>query len=141
MASSVISCKNSRVQLNGANTYYATKWTVDIKADEIDVTNFESGGFTEYITAYVDSNISVDSIWNAAVNDFTAAGQINTGRVITNLKLFLSTAAGAPCFTFPSAIIISVTPDASVRDAMRYSFTARNQGSFSYPGGLVFNGS
>jgi hypothetical protein len=139
MASSVISCKKSRVRLDGIDLY-ANRWSIEIRADELDVTNFESDGYVEYITAYVDATITVDALWDTAFNDFSlAGGGVNVGRSIDTCRFYLNRDAGL-LFEFSTIVIVSVTPEASVRDVMRYSFTARPRGSWIYPGGLEFTG-
>lgn len=134
------STKNSRVTAGLANTVLqAYKWTVEVRADEIDVTNFESGGFTDYLTSYVDAMGTVDAFWDKDDNQpFDDPPQLLPGQQ-TNLTLYMHTDL-LNYFRFPIAIILSSTVDAAVRDVVRYNFTFRNKGPFYYPGEISFTG-
>lgn len=139
-----ISTRKARVQINGT-TMLATRWTCEVKADEIDVTTFESGGFAEFIPSYVEANYSVDAFWDPAVNVFLGNPPlVAAGSIATNLTLYMKRDAvdGNPvqAFIFPFAYIMTCSVETATRDALRYNFSGRNYGAFSYPGGVVFSG-
>jgi hypothetical protein len=43
-------------------------------------------------------------------------------------------------WAFPDAFVMTVHQGLAVKDASRIAFTARNNGTFSYPTGLTFSG-
>lgn len=134
-----ISARKARVTIGGTNLL-ATKWTVEIKSDEIDVTNFESGGFADYMTTYVDAMVTVDAFYDPANNPHGDPPNILTGNILEDVELWTKTTIVAENFSFPLLLVLSCTVDAAVRDAVRISFTGRNKGPFVYPGSITFSG-
>ena len=149
-----ISTKNGLVDIGG-NSMLSPKWTVEISADEIDVTTFESGGFTDYITSYVDANVSIDCFYDLGENPFdpNAAPSILVGKVVycklwlvrtggrNGLPIGNANAAPVNCnFHFPSLLITRLNSVVAVRDAVRYDFNGRNKGYFLYPGAVTYSG-
>jgi hypothetical protein len=145
-----VSTRNARVQVALASnpadlqTILGTRWTVDVHSDEIDVTNFESGGFTQHIPSYVEASISVDGFYEPIAFPFVEGGVGGSALVAAGeflyIKLFATRANANDYFLFPKALVLTAHAEASVRDAVRVSFTAKNYGTFTYPGSLVFNG-
>jgi hypothetical protein len=140
----VSSTKNARVSVipygGGASSdLIATKWTVEVRADEIDITNFESGGFTDYLTSYVDAMGTVDGFWDKANNaPFAGPPSILVGDQPA-LTLYMHT-ENLNYYRFPVVIILSSTTDVSVRDVVRYNFSFRNKGIFYYPEEQAYTG-
>jgi len=130
----IISSKNARVRIDSTN-FAATKWSVDVKADEIDITNFETGGFKDYLTSYVEAMISIDLFYD------TTNGPFDTNLLSVGsqpaILLFTQRDTAQEFFSFPASIILSANVSAEVRDAVRVSVTARNKGAFLYPGNAV----
>jgi len=135
------STKNARVEVGTPfSTLEATKWTVEARADEIDVTNFESGGYTDYLTSYIDANGTVDAFWDKSTNvPFADPPLVLPGNQLA-VRLHLHKNTVDAYYDFPVAIILSSSVDAAVRDVIRYNFTFRNKGYFVYPGATLFNG-
>lgn len=141
-----VSTRNARVLVkeltNGIQSVIlGTRWTVDVNADEIDVTNFESGGFVEYLASYLQAMISVDGFYEPvgfpiATNGFAFCAPGN----FVELTLYATRANAQDFFHFPRAVVLTAHTEAAVRDAVRVSFTARNDGKFDYPSGLTFAG-
>lgn len=116
------------------------------------MTNFETGGFVEYIGSYVQANWNFDIFKDSGESEFNAgATGINAGKELTDLRMWytgrkvfrgnLGQAAGnEDCFYFPRAVILGVTPSSAVRDAHRISVRGRNQGVFYYPEGVEYSG-
>lgn len=143
-----ISTRNARVEVfiwdaGVTVVLLATRWSVEARSDEIDVTNFETGGFAEFLPGYVEANISVDGFYEKEGTPFAyniGTPMINAGNYV-GLTLYASRdAGGVDYFDFPKAFILSATGEAAVRDAARVSFTARNFGPFEYPGAVTFSG-
>jgi len=130
----IISSKNARVRIDGTN-FAATKWSVDVKADEIDITNFETGGFKDYLTSYVEAMISIDLFYD------TTSGPFDTNLLSVGsqpvILLYTQRDTAQEFFSFPASIVLSANVSAEVRDAVRVSVTARNKGAFLYPGNAV----
>lgn len=143
--SSVVTSRNSHVSVDGT-LLLATKWTVEIRADEIDITNFESGGFTEQETGYIDATITFDAFWECNLNIFEEdPPQIIPGTK-HNVKCYIrgtpARAVAVPAaavipdehFTFTCAKCITCNVTSAVRDVARYDAVFRNNGEFTLPG-------
>lgn len=144
----IISTRNAAVVITslGDNlpiVISATQWTVEVRADEIDITNFETGGFAQFLPSYVEAHISVDGFYNTSTNPFgpnSPEPLIMAGNKVKLQLYYLNPTTNNDLFTFPEAFIMSATGGSAVRDAGRVSFTARNYGAFSYPTGITFSG-
>ncbi len=144
-----ISTRNARVRVTELTTntvanILATHWTVEVRSDEIDVTNFETGGFAQFLPSYVEAHISVDGFYETGGTPFTngiaGAGLILSGNYVSifcymNRQNVLNNA-----FRFDAAWIMTASGSSAVRDAARVSFTAKNFGQFFYPGPIAFSG-
>lgn len=131
------SAKNARVQVNGTNLS-AIKWMVTAKTDELDISNFETTTpdniFADYTFGLQEAEVQVEAIWDANADPHANPPNIIAGGTITNLKLFLDKVNFASrCWTFPSFQIFTVTVDAEVRGIVKYTFTGKNKGAYTYP--------
>jgi hypothetical protein len=144
-----ISTRNARVTVTNQVTsqsanILATRWVVEVKADEIDTTTFESGGYAEFLPSYVQADISVDGFYESGGSPFAYDAGVDLccagSYVALDLYSHRTGAAGTDGFFFPAAYILTASGATAVRDAARVSFTAKNVGSFTYPGGVTFAG-
>jgi hypothetical protein len=104
----------------GASAQPMTDWTLDIKEEAIDVTNFTSSGYQE----------SVGGI-NAA--DITCTGPYDGTSGVTMgtaASFILATGGGGTSFTVP-ARVTSVNVATSVRGVATISITAQSTGTFT----------
>jgi len=104
----------------GASAQPMTDWTLDVKEEAIDVTNFTSGGYQE----------SVGGI-NAA--DITCTGPYDGTSGVTMgtpASFVLTTGGGGPSFTV-TARVTSVNTSTNVRGVATVSITAQSTGTFS----------
>lgn len=154
-----ISTRNARVSITpldangvaivGGVVYnvLATNCTIDVMAAEIDVTTFESVGFEQYLPSYVGAHISVDGFYDFPNRPFLNAvgvqGIVAAARLAMTISPNRAPAIGggaAEVWFFPDSFVMTVHHGMAVKDAGRVSFTARNNGAFSYPTGLTFAG-
>lgn len=139
------STRNARVEVGTASVptqrIRATRWSVEIRSDEIDVTNFETGGFAEFLPGYVEATFSVDGFWERGGFPFQQGGILVAAGNLVEVTLYAHRSTdNDDWFYFPQAFILSCAGESAVRDAARVSFTGRNFGEFQYPLGLVFSG-
>jgi hypothetical protein len=135
--------RNARCEINGVK-WYARKWTVNLKADELDVTTFEDGGYANFLAGMVTAEINVEGFFQDNLSPLSNLS-LYPGSILTNLKLYLNNAAGlanawpnngflpASFFLFPSVIVLSADTMADVKGALEFNFNARNKGSFTMP--------
>ncbi len=164
---SAYSARNARVTVTSAGAVttnlMATKWTVNMKVDELDVSNFEGFGYVDYIPGLWEADISFDAIWGsgaaavvptASLGGTTALSAAAEQPLVppifypgtyTGIRLFMDSGratdpAGAAmasndatAWSFPKCLICSASHDAEVRGFIKYSITAKNKGIFSLP--------
>lgn len=135
------SAKNARI-LYSTNTWLlATKWTINVKVDELDYSNFESQGYTVYTGGLWDADISFDAFVDGGGTDpFSTGAVLTPGNVVGPFKFYLANTTAAasvgnnvvvpptslPNFwSFPSLFIATVNMDTEVRGFVRYSVTAK----------------
>lgn len=139
------SARNARISFEDT-WLLALKWTVNIKADELDVSNMESQGYADYIGGLWEADISFDAIVDSAVasNSFYIWPGKNTGTVTfyfdysTNVPSITNNNAQVASATtkniaFTSLFLSSVNIDAEVRGFLRMSVSAKNKGVFQMP--------
>lgn len=128
---------NASVRING-NTLIAKKWEVNNKADKLDVSNFEGGGFKEYIGGMVDCDVSIEFDWygTAGGNPFDAPLSILPSTALTNVRLYVNGTAG-PFWSFPSFFVESVTNTADTKQQMTLRVTGSSTGTFTDPTGAA----
>lgn len=108
--------------LVGGSAKPLTDWSLDVKVDEIDTTNFTSSGWKEV----------VGGIFSC---DVTASGPYNGSSTVTQgtaVALVLDVDAGGsgPGFS-GSALVTSVKIDTSVKDVAKITYTATSTGAWS----------
>ncbi len=131
---------NARVRMNNT-TLVANKWTVNVKVDDIDATNFEGLGFGEQITGVVSADVTIEFLYDptfANDNNFTFMQLVPSMSIgtydFTNVKLFPNAIDNAASsFTFPRLTGLGVNTDVDVHGALRVSITGKSDGVFTYP--------
>ncbi len=128
------SAKNASVRI-GATVHYATEWTVNPTADELETSNFEGGGFGDETTGLTRCEISCKGWLDCSANPYDAPLSLTPGTVLTNLKFYLNTVAG-PFWLFPSAVVLtSPMSGVQVTGLLPFEFTAKAKGTFTAPTG------
>lgn len=129
-----------RVQSNGTNLN-AGEWSVDPKADMVDVTTFEdvhTDGNT--YQQNMDGKRSATGMFkmyfdSKAGNDPHVSLGIVQGALLTNLKLYVDKAAAARCWTFAKAKVVGTPSSARVQGSNAVEVTVNfvSQGPFTPP--------
>lgn len=98
----------------GTFFHKATMWSIEIVADEIDVTNFETGGFVDYIGSYVQANWNFDAFVSDDDNVTFAgdenAASLNPGKEITDLRMWYT---GRDVFRAVGVVMVTMTASTS----------------------------
>lgn len=129
------SAKNAKVRLGaGATVLTAKSWTVTSEADELDTTNFESGGYTEVIGGIKKLTVQIEIDWDSAANPFDSPRSIIPGSTISTVKLYVNDTTG-PYWSIPTLFIRSVSNPAEVRQTVRVSINGTGSGSYTLPTG------
>jgi hypothetical protein len=135
------SAKNARVQINGSNLF-AMRWTITAKTDDLDVTNFESGGFGIYFGGIMDADITFDAVWDSVQDPFANPPTIQPAAILGNgqtgagatVKFFLDWINLGVFWSFSGILVTSVTQDTDVRGFIKFSVAAKNAtGAYTMP--------
>jgi hypothetical protein len=129
--STPLSAKNALVRF-GAYVLAARKWNVSPKVDALDATNFESGGFADFIAGVIECEFTVDAQWDSGSDPFGNPPNINVGVIGANVKLYTAGLA-SPYWNFPSVLVVSTPFTADVRGTLDVTFTCKAQGTFNSP--------
>ena len=125
-----ISGWGGRVNLN-STAMPVTRWTLNNRADAIDVTTMEHQGLYGGVSGVEEYDISFDCIYDTTLNPFLAIPNVNPGvsggavpsaSVFSAVGLVLDRAnSGTRSFTFPRVLLTDVQIDDEVRGVVRYS--------------------
>lgn len=132
------SARTARVLIGGLSME-ARRWSISVRVDELEVSTFESVGFTNYIDGLMDADVSADCFWNQSVNGGNPP-VIYPGLSLFNNRFYLSGSAAGQGFAlgtyfyFPAMLITNSSTDAEVRNTVNVSLNAKNQGPFYFPG-------
>lgn len=125
--------KNGRFSVNGT-TINATQWQVAGQADFIDVTNFETQGYSEGVFGIFTASVSIELYWNAAQNPFDNPPALKQGQLLEQCKLFVNL-TDTTHFNFPYLAIVTCTLATPVRGVVTYSIQAQSDGPWTEPTG------
>ncbi len=127
---SAISGWTGRVNVSGT-AMPVTRWTVNNRADAIDVTTMEHAGLYGGASGVEEYDISFDCIYDTTLNPFLAVPNLNPGvsggstataPVFLTVGLVLDRANSATrSFSFPRVLLTDVQMDNEVRGVVRYS--------------------
>lgn len=137
-----ISTRNGRVMIGATSSttaVLAARWSVEFTSDEVDVTNFEGGGFAEWIPSHVDAKVSFDGFYDLSADPFNSASPGLVAGTIIACRLYMRR-TGNLNFYFPKLSLFNVNVEAGVRDAVRYSVMGKNLGQFLYTNNFSFSG-
>ncbi len=148
---------NSRISINFV-VFAAYRWSVNMKSEDIDATNFEGGGFEEWVTfvgqagvglgldgvgsaapanrTVVGCDLSAEAFWDAANNPLSGAGVLKLlpGTQIANVVFYVNNSQ-VKSWLFPFVKVSTATVDAEVKGGVKFSFTGKSDGRFSVPQG------
>lgn len=134
-----ISGKNSRITFNGVNLL-GTRWSLNLKVDEVDITNFESptavliaGGPTysinQYVMGFFDYEFTADAVWNSGTAVLNSPPGIFPGFSPTTVTLEPDRATAAMAgktIVFTKPMVTACTAQTEVRGAVTYNFSMKN---------------
>ena len=106
----------------GGTSKPLTDWSIDIKVEAIDTTNFSSGGWQEMVSGIYSVDITASGPYNgtSGVTQGTAAAFV----------LDVDGAGGGPSFS-GNAIITSLKIETSVKDVAKITYTGVSTGSWT----------
>lgn len=131
MAFTPLSAKNALVRI-GTYVFTARKWTVNPKGDALDITNFEGGGFADWIGGIIEAEFTIEAQWDSASDPFAAAPNVTVTTILSTIKLYTNGLASA-FWSFPSALVTDTPMTADVRQTEDISCTCKAKGTFVYP--------
>jgi hypothetical protein len=114
--------KSGSVSIGGGAAQSLTDWSIDVKSDAIETTNFTSTGYAEQAYGPKSCDISASGPY-----DGSAGGQPGTG---DHVAFALNVGGGHAAFSC-NALITSVKIDQSVKDVAKISYTATSTGEFT----------
>lgn len=134
--------KNARVSVNGVPLNKA-KWEVDLKGDDIDSTNFESGGVDQGLIGIVGIDWSFGGLWDAVEDDLSGPPALYPRDNLLNLN-FYENVLDNVFWSLPINRILSSKNGAEVRQAVNFETSGKLNGSavnglLTLPGGLVWD--
>jgi len=93
-----------------------TDWSMDVKTDSLDVTNFTSGGWQELYSGIFSADISCSG-------PYDGSSSVTQGTIAT---FILQVATGLTVTL--TALVTSVKVDQNVKDVAKVSYTATTSG-------------
>jgi hypothetical protein len=130
-----------RLAVNGTNLN-AGEWSVDPKADMVDVTSFEDvdpvTGATFQMNAQgkLSANFTFKLYFDASTGKHPHVNiGLTPGATLTSVKLFVDKLVAARCWTFPFAKVVGTPTVARVQgsNAIEVTVNAVSQGVFTAP--------
>jgi hypothetical protein len=121
--------KNSRISVNGTNLTMAD-WTGTFKGDMLDVTNFESLGYHEWILGCQAFDWSVSGTWNANQNPQGNPPKLYPTDSGTNMILYTNQNAAAN-YTLPQYCCSQGQAHPTATGLVAFSAQGTSQGTFT----------
>lgn len=127
--------KNARVRIGLATFLCGVKWTVNMRADELDTTCFENVGFGSVIAGVHEAEVTLEGIWENSIH--ANPPDIMPGNsLIVELFIDWQNLAGVKYF-FPDLLVLSVNVDTEVRGLIKYTLSGKTRGTWSAAGGIA----
>lgn len=119
----------------GATVYRATRWSLSLQANPVDVTNFIYYDNAAYATTLKEGEVTMDCIYDTADNPFQVGGISRPGSTGTMRLTFDKTGADSAGFWEFLIRILNMRQTHTVRDVSRYNLTAKivGQVDITYP--------
>lgn len=132
VAGSMRAAKGSRVSVGGT-PLTKSEWDVTYRGDDLDTTNFESGGVEQGLIGVLGADWNAGGDWDAARPAFGVIPGMYPREDLANLQLYTNVSDGH-AWAFPLARVISARNGAQVRQKVTLSGSGKGQGNFSLPG-------
>lgn len=126
-----LSAKNAKVRLAGF-VVRSTKWSAEIITQKLDVTNFDSTGFGEYVQGGGISDANVEIEFPLEVTNMGMFATVLPGAFLPSCFLYPNDTTSTP-LTFALLAIESVTVSAEVRGVVQVAIKAYSSGSITLP--------
>ncbi len=131
---------NSDILINGAVSLCASKWSVNTKVDEIDVSNFCDPGYAAWLGGPADADITIEGVLGSAAGEspttvllLRTLGDLRIGS-LASINIYPDVGlSAAASWSFPTALVCSWNMESSPRDAVRWTLTAKANGPWTEP--------
>lgn len=107
----------------GGTSRPLTDWSIDVKTDALDVTNFTSGGWQEVLGGIFSIDISCSGPYNGTSG-------VTQGTLAAFVLDVDAIGTGGPSFS-GNGLVTSVKIDHSVKDVAKISISATSSGSWT----------
>lgn len=115
--------KNARVYVGDSLYLCAVKWTVDMRADELDVTCFNSAGQGRWKAGVHDQEITIEGLWESGFH--ANPPDIRTGMAVKIVLFVDFINANTQAYTFYDVLLLDVNVDAEVRGLVKYTIRGK----------------
>ncbi len=121
--------KNARVLIENTTYLCAVKWTLDMRADELDSTCFNSAGQGRWLAGVHDQEITIEGLWELGLH--ANPPNINPGDFV-KIELFVDFVnSAAQVYTFYDVLLLDVNVDAEVRGLVKYTIRGKARSTSS----------
>jgi hypothetical protein len=127
--------KNARVTVGGTALKHA-EWEAENKADDLDTTNFESGGVEQGTTGIEVVDVSAKGDWDAGGNFQDSPPGIYPRDDLSTVKFYTNVTDNV-FWAFPLLRVLSARNGAQVRGKVSFEWSGKSQSSFTRPSGSV----
>lgn len=131
----IYSGRNARVTIGGA-AFKCKKWVIETRIDELDITNFESGGYGEFTGGVTDADITLELDLDIGASTTSLNAAIPGGFYAL---LCYTNSAAAPTgpnglkWSFPTALCTGGGSTAGVRETISATVKFKSSGTFTLP--------
>ena len=126
--------KGSRWQVNAINLRMG-KWDCDWKGDDLDTTNFESGGFEQGIIGINVAPWNGSGLWDASIPPYLDPPGIFPRSALLNVFFYTSVTDNVGWF-LPIARVFSAKTGAEVRGLVTFESSGKSNSTFTPPVGV-----
>lgn len=117
------------------------EWNVNVTAEEEDITNSCSKGFMEREYGVVSAEGTINAVWDAQLNIFSANPPKIQAGLILSATLYIHSSddllPDGPYFNFPKIGVRGVELTVPAKGKVIYVISFANVGTFDYPSGDV----
>jgi len=107
----------------GSTALPLTEWSMDVKTEGVDTTNFTSGGWQEMIAGIFSIDISASGPYNGA-------SLVTQGTLVT-LTLDVNSTSSSPASFTGDALVTSLKIDTSTKDVAKISYSMSSSGAWT----------
>jgi len=123
--------KNSRIIVAGA-TLNLNEYSADERADDLDLTNFESGGVEEGTDGIHVVEFSVKGSWDGGRNPYGDPPGIYPRDNLAGVFLYINVADNVK-WSLPKVRILSARNSSAVRQLVNFEASGKSNGPYTRP--------